>query len=87
MTDTKYDALRARYRARRARRRGKVVVGCVILLAGYALLGVSPETASEWVLIRVFAGFALLFVGFAVAILPLLSRLIGGESSGDDDER
>ena len=87
MTDTKYDALRARYRARMARRRGKLVVGCVILLAGYALLGVSPETASEWVLVRVFAGFALLFLGFAIAVLPLLSRFIGGEGSGDDDDR
>ena len=39
----------------------------IILVAGYILLGVSPETASEWVLIRVFAGFALLLVGFAIA--------------------
>jgi len=48
-------------------------------MAGYALLAVSPDTPSQWVLIRVFAGFALLFIGFAVAILPILSRLTGGD--------
>ena len=79
MTDTNYDQLRVRYRARTVRRRVTIAIGCVILLCGYALLAVSPETASEWVLIRVFAGFALLFVGFGVAVLPILSRLTGGD--------
>jgi MFS family permease len=79
MTDTNYDQLRVRYRARTMRRRVTIGVGLLLLMAGYALLAVSPDTPSQWVLIRVFAGFALLFVGFAVAILPILSRLTGGD--------
>ncbi|MDP2369889.1 hypothetical protein, partial [Rhodoferax sp.] len=70
MTDTNYDQLRGRYRAKSIRRKVTIGIGLLLLLAGYALLAVSPTTASEWVLIRVFAGFALLFVGFGVAILP-----------------
>lgn len=79
MTDTNYDQLRARYRVRSIRKRVTIAIGLLILLAGYALLAVSPDTASEWVLIRVFGGFALLFIGFAVAVLPILSRLTGGD--------
>lgn len=79
MTDTNYDQLRVRYRARTMRRRVTIGVGLLLLMAGYALLAVSPDTPSQWVLIRVFAGFALLFIGFAVAILPILSRLTGGD--------
>lgn len=79
MTDTNYDQLRVRYRAKSIRRRVTIGIGLLLLLAGYALLAVSPETPSQWVLIRVFAGFALLFVGFGVAILPILSRLTGGD--------
>lgn len=79
MTDTNYDQLRVRYRAKSVRRRVTIGIGLVILLAGYALLAVSPNTASEWVLIRVFAGFALLFIGFGVAVLPILSKLTGGD--------
>ena len=79
MTDTNYDQLRVRYRAKSVRRKVTIGIGLLLLLAGYALLAVSPETPSEWVLFRVFAGFALLFVGFGVAILPILSRLTGGD--------
>lgn len=79
MSDTNYDQLRVRYRARSIRKRVTIVIGLLILLAGYALLAVSPDTASEWVLVRVFGGFALLFIGFAVAVLPILSRLTGGD--------
>lgn len=79
MTDTNYDQLRVRYRAKSVRRRVTIGVGLVILLAGYALLAVSPDTASEWVLFRVFGGFALLFIGFGVAVLPILSKLTGGD--------
>ena len=79
MTDTNYDQLRVRYRAKSIRRRVTVAIGLALLMAGYALLAVSPDTSSEWVLIRVFVGFALLFVGFGVAVLPILSRLTGGD--------
>lgn len=79
MSDTNFDQLRARYRARTRRKRLTIGIGFVILLAGYALLAVSPDTPSEWALFRVFAGFALLFIGFGVAVLPMLSRMTGGD--------
>jgi len=81
MSDTKFDQLRARQRVRTVRRRSTVIIGLLLLLAGYALLAVSPDTPSGWALIRVFLGFSLLFIGFGVAVLPLLSRITGG----DDD--
>lgn len=71
--------LAQRHHARVMRRRITITVGMLILVAGYALLAVSPDTPSDWVLVRVFAGFSLLFVGFGVAIMPLLSRLTGGD--------
>ncbi|MBU3898051.1 MAG: hypothetical protein KJ614_03845 [Gammaproteobacteria bacterium] len=79
MTESGFDQLRTRYRARTVRRRLTIAVGLLLLLAGYALLAVSPDTPSDWVLFRVFAGFALLFIGFGVAVLPLLSRITGGD--------
>ncbi len=79
MTDTNYDELRVSYHSRTKRRRWRIVIGIMILVAGYALLAVSPDTPSEWVLFRAFAGFALLFVGFGVAIIPLLSKLTGSD--------
>lgn len=57
-----------------------VLIGLALLLAGYALLAVHPDTASQWVLLRVAAGFALLFAGFGLAILPWLTRTLN-----DDD--
>ncbi len=71
--------LTERYRTRVVRGRITIAIGMLILIAGYALLAVSPDTPSEWVLVRVFLGFALLFVGFAVAVMPLLARLTGGD--------
>ena len=47
-------------------------IGLMILIGGYALLAVSPDTPSDWLMIRVFAGFGALMVGFVVAILPIL---------------
>jgi uncharacterized membrane protein len=54
-------------------------IGLLILIGGYALLAVSPETPSDWLMIRVFAGFGALMVGFVVAILPILKRITGGD--------
>lgn len=68
-----------RQRRAQLRRRITILVGLSILLAGYALLAVSPDTASEWVLFRVVGGFAFLFVGFGIAVLPILSRMMGGD--------
>lgn len=81
MSETKFDRLRARQRLRTIRRRATVIVGLLLLLAGYALLAVSPDTPSGWALIRVVFGFGLLFIGFGVAVLPILTRMTGG----DDD--
>lgn len=71
------DELRARFHARITRRRWRIAIGLLILAAGYALLAVSPDTQSDWVLFRAFAGFVLLFVGFGVAVMPLISKLTG----------
>lgn len=81
MSDTKFDHLRARQRLRTIRLRSTVIIGILLLLAGYALLAVSPDTPSGWALIRVVVGFGLLFIGFGVAVLPILTRMTGG----DDD--
>ena len=64
-------------RARKQRRRWQQVVGLLLLLAGYASLAVSADTASEWPLLRVVGGFVLLFVGFTVAIGPTVAALLG----------
>lgn len=79
MTDTHDDELRVRFHARINRRRWRIVIGLLILAAGYALLAVSPDTPSDWVLFRAFAGFVLLFVGFVVAVVPLIARLTGSD--------
>lgn len=70
------DILLARQRHKRFWRRGSIVLGIALLLVGYALLAVSPETPSDWVLIRVAAGFGLLFIGFGLAVLPMLTRVL-----------
>ncbi len=54
-------------------------IGLLILIGGYALLAVSPDTPSDWLMIRVFAGFGALMVGFVTAILPILNRITGGD--------
>ena len=64
-------------RTRKQRRRWQQVVGILPLLAGYASLAVSADTASEWLLLRVVGGFVLLFVGFTVAIGPTVAALLG----------
>ncbi|MDD5030537.1 MAG: hypothetical protein PHH58_13740 [Rhodoferax sp.] len=79
MFHSQHELLARRHRARLVRRRVTVIIGLGILLCGYAMLAVSPDTPSEWVLIRVVTGFGFLFVGFAIAVLPMLSRLTGGD--------
>ncbi len=54
-------------------------IGLLILIGGYALLAVSPDTPSDWLMIRVFAGFGALMVGFVIAILPILKKITGGD--------
>lgn len=66
-------------RRRAARARKQRYLGAGLLLAGYAVLTVSPDTPTEWALLRVILGFGLLFIGFALAIAPWLSSVSGGE--------
>ena len=64
-------------RSRAARKRMQQVVGLMLLLVGYVCLAVPAETPSEWLLLRVVGGFVLLFVGFAVAIGPTVTAMLG----------
>jgi protein-S-isoprenylcysteine O-methyltransferase Ste14 len=66
-------------RKQQRRQRITQALGLLLLLSGYAALAVSPDTPSEWVLLRVVLGFALLLCGFGLAILPWLSRISSGE--------
>lgn len=63
--------------SRKMRRRWQQAIGILLLLAGYVSLAVSADSATEWLLLRVVGGFALLFVGFAVAIGPTVAGLLG----------
>ncbi len=69
-------------RLKRARRRWQQLLGVALLLAGYACLAAPAGTPGDWLLIRVAGGFVLLFVGFAVAIGPLMSALLGDDHAG-----
>ncbi|MDO9200030.1 MAG: hypothetical protein Q8K87_16540 [Hydrogenophaga sp.] len=62
---------------RKSKRRGQQIAGVLMLMAGYMSLAVTADTDSGWLLIRVVGGFALLFAGFAVAIGPLISSILG----------
>jgi hypothetical protein len=73
------EILRAHKQKVATRQRIQEVIGFVILLSGYALLAVSPDTPSDWLLIRVVLGFGALFTGFGLAILPILTRVTGGD--------
>ncbi len=68
-----------RHRSKSMRRRMSLIVGLCLLITGYALLAVSPNTPTDWVMLRVVGGFALLFVGFATAISPFLAGLVGDD--------
>ena len=69
----------AQYRARNSRRRVYVVIGLLLIVAGYLLMAVGPASSSDWVLFRVMAGLACIVVGFGMAVLPLLARWTSGE--------
>ncbi|MBK7050844.1 MAG: hypothetical protein IPH54_08700 [Rhodoferax sp.] len=69
----------ARYRSRTRRRRILILVGVLLILAGYALMAVSPETSTDWALARAMGGMACIAIGFALAVLPMLSSWTRGE--------
>jgi len=60
----------------RARQRWRIGLGLVAMGCGYALLAVSPETPSEWLMPRVVLGFVCLLGGAGAALSPLLERLL-----------
>ncbi|MDO9483730.1 MAG: hypothetical protein U1A81_06045 [Hydrogenophaga sp.] len=62
---------------RKSKRRGRQLVGVLMLLSGYMCLAVTADTESTWLLLRVVGGFGFLFAGFAVAIGPLISSILG----------
>jgi uncharacterized membrane protein len=55
------------------------LVGVLLILAGYALMAVSPETSTDWALARAMGGMACIAIGFALAVLPMLSSWTRGE--------
>lgn len=69
----------AEYRARHGRRRVCIVIGLILIVAGYFLMSVGPSSSSEWVLARAMGGLACIVVGFGMAILPLLAQWTSGE--------
>jgi hypothetical protein len=73
------EILRAHKKKTAARQRVQEAIGFITLLTGYALLAVSPDTPSDWLLIRVVTGFVALFAGFVLAVLPFLTRLTGSD--------
>lgn len=74
------DPLLDRHYRRVRRGRRNALLGVILLLCGYALLAISPDTPQDWVLLRVAFGFGMLFVGFVLAVLPWLQRISGGHS-------
>ena len=79
MASPPQNTLLQRHRSKSMRRRMSLIVGLCLLITGYALLAVSPNTPTDWVMLRVVGGFALLFVGFATAISPFLAGLVGDD--------
>lgn len=79
MTSQFSELSHTRYRKRTLRRRIYIVVGLLLIALGYALMGVSPETSTNWALIRALAGMGCIVVGFGLAVLPLLSSWTSGE--------
>lgn len=69
----------AKYRKRRVRRRAYTVVGLLLIVAGYLLMGVAPNSQAQWALTRAVVGLGCIVVGFGLAILPLLSTWTNGE--------
>lgn len=64
----------ARYRSRATRRKILIVVGLLLIALGYVLMGVSPDSSTQWALFRVVAGLGCIIVGFGMAVLPLVAQ-------------
>lgn len=72
------DHAAAVWRSRRRRQRRRVWIGLAVMASGYLLVAVAPDAASEWVMIRVFAGFAALLGGAALVVGPLIEWALEG---------
>lgn len=69
----------ARYRSRARRRRVYTVIGVVLLVLGYLLMGVDPAASSAWAFTRAVAGIGCIVVGFGLIVLPWLSSWSNSE--------
>ena len=59
----------ARQRSRTTRRRVYLVLGLILIGLGYALMAVSPQTQTNWALMRAIGGMGCIIVGFGLAVL------------------
>jgi hypothetical protein len=62
---------------RKTRKRLQRVLGILMLLGGYMSLAITPDSASDWLLVRIVVGFGLLFGGFTVSIGPWVAAVFG----------
>ncbi len=60
-------------RQRKPKRRGRLVLGVLLLLAGYMSLAVTVDADTGWLWLRVLTGFVLLAGGLVLLIAPLAS--------------
>lgn len=67
-----------RYVVRQRRQKMARIAGLLTMFLGYGLLAIYPDTPFEWVMLRVTLGFTCLLIGFFLAIVPWLSRIMGG---------
>ena len=70
---------KARHLARVRRLQVARTAGLLTMLLGYGLLAVYPDTPLNWALLRVVLGFTCLFIGFGLAIVPWLDRILSGD--------
>jgi uncharacterized membrane protein HdeD (DUF308 family) len=57
------------------KRRWRVLLGLVFILAGYVALNANADAATGWLIARVFAGLGLLLGGAILAVGPMLAVL------------
>ena len=70
MSNSEFGELaQTRHRSRTVRRRVYLVLGLTLIGLGYALMAVSPQTQTNWALMRAIGGMGCIIVGFGLAVL------------------